>query len=167
MKLYLTFFSTLLFLSNSYFAQFVQSKSYNVMLKTLLSHKVKEISAKDAKRDSTALFLDAREKKEFNVSHLKHATWVGYDDFDMTRVQTIPKDKKIIVYCSVGFRSEKITEKLVKAGYTNVSNVVGGIFEWKNLGYSVVDPTGKETDKIHAYSKTWGIWLNKGEKIYN
>ena len=101
------------------------------MLKTLLSHKVKEISAKDAKRDSTALFLDAREKKEFTVSHLKHATWVGYDDFDMTRVQTIPKDKKIIVYCSVGFRSEKITEKLVKAGYTNVSNVVGGIFEWK------------------------------------
>lgn len=148
-------------------AQFVESKSYGTMLKALLSHNVKEMGAKDAKRDTGAVFLDAREKKEYNVSHLKNAIWVGYDDFDMKRVKDIYKEKKIIVYCSVGYRSEKITEKLTKAGYTNVTNVVGGIFEWKNLGYPIVDNTGKETEKIHAYSKTWGIWLNKGEKVYN
>lgn len=148
-------------------AQFVQNKSYSAMLKALLSHNVKEMGAKEARKDTTAIFLDAREKKEFEVSHIKNAIWVGYDDFDFSRVKNIAKDKKIIVYCSVGYRSEKITEKLTKDGYTNVTNVVGGIFEWKNLGYSVVDNSGKETEKIHAYSKTWGIWLNKGEKVYN
>lgn len=149
------------------FAQLVQSKSYNLMLKTLLSHNVKEINVKAARLDSAAIFLDARELKEFEVSHLKNAIWVGYNDFSIDRVSSIDKKKKIIVYCSVGYRSEKITEKLTNAGYTNVANVVGGIFEWKNSGYPIVDKTGKETEKVHAYSKTWGIWLNKGEKVYN
>ncbi len=167
MKLYIIFISAFLFVANPFYSQFVQNKSYSAMLKALLSHNVKEIGVKEARNDSTAVFLDAREKKEYDVSHLKNATWVGYDDFNMNRVKGISKDKKIIVYCAVGYRSEKITEKLTKAGYANVINVVGGIFEWKNLGYPVVDNTGKETEKIHAYSKTWGIWLNSGEKVYH
>lgn len=162
----ITLFVFMIFTSFS-FAQMVQSKSYNLMLKTLLSHNVKEVSAKQAKLDSTAVFIDAREKKEFDVSHIKNAIWVGYEDFDMTRIKGVDRDEKIIVYCSVGYRSEKITEKLTKAGYIHVVNVVGGIFEWKNQGYGLVDNKGKETEKVHAFSKTWGIWLNKGEKIYN
>lgn len=157
----------LLLVSQLSFGQFVQNKSYGAMLKTLLSHNVKEMGAKDAMGDTVAVFLDAREKREFDVSHLKNAIWVGYDDFEMSRVKKIAKNKKVIVYCSVGYRSEKITEKLTKAGYTNVTNIVGGVFEWKNLNYPLIDNTGKETDKVHAYSKTWGVWLNKGEKIYN
>lgn len=162
----ITLFACMVFTSIS-FAQLVQSKSYNLMLKILLSHNVKEISAKDAKLDSTAIFLDAREIKEFEVSHLKNAIWVGYDDFNLDRVKSIDKKKKVIVYCSVGYRSEKITQKLTHEGYTNVINLVGGIFEWKNLGYPLVDKSKKETEKVHAFSKTWGIWLNKGEKVYN
>lgn len=148
-------------------AQFVQNKSYSIMLKVLLTGNVKEISVKEGSNDSKVLFLDAREKTEFNVSHLRNAIWVGYNDFDMSRVKNIVKSQKIIVYCSVGYRSEKITEKLSRAGYTNVYNMVGGIFEWKNQNNTVVDNAGAETEKVHGYNKTWGIWLNKGEKVYN
>lgn len=167
MRLHIIFLSIFLFVVTPFYGQFVQNKSYNTMLKGLLSHNVKEMGAKAANGDSTAVFLDARERSEYDVSHIKNATWVGYDDFDINRIKGIPKDKKIIVYCSVGYRSEKITERLNKAGYTNVTNIVGGIFEWKNLGYPVVDNLGNETEKVHAYSKTWGIWLNKGEKVYH
>jgi len=154
--------------SNTFcFAQLVQNKSFDVLLATLLSHSVKEVGAKDVNKDSTVVFFDSREKNEYNVSHLKNSIWVGYDDFDMSRVKQIPKTQKIIVYCSVGYRSEKITEKLNKAGYKNVSNLVGGIFEWKNQNNIIVDNAGMETQKVHAYSKTWGIWLYKGEKVYN
>lgn len=148
-------------------AQMVQNKSYDIMLTSLLSHDVKEISAQEAKADLSAVFIDAREKKEYDVSHIKNAIWCGYDDFDYNRVKGVAKNQLIIVYCSVGYRSEKITKKLLIAGYTNVSNMYGGVFEWKNIGYSLVDNLGKETDKVHAYSKTWSIWLNQGEKIYN
>jgi 3-mercaptopyruvate sulfurtransferase SseA len=67
----------------------------------------------------------------------------------------------------VGYRSEKISEKLKQAGFKDVSNLYGGIFEWVNQGNPVVDENGKITDNIHAYSKTWGVWLNKGVKVYN
>jgi hypothetical protein len=43
---------------------------------------------------------------------------------------------------------------------------VGGLFEWKNLGYPIVDNNGKEINQVHAYNKVWGIWLNKGDKVY-
>jgi 3-mercaptopyruvate sulfurtransferase SseA len=67
----------------------------------------------------------------------------------------------------VGIRSETISEKLKKAGYTDVHNLYGGIFEWKNKDYPVVDSEGKETENVHAYSKVWGKWLNKGVKVYD
>jgi len=147
-------------------AQFVQNKSFDAMLATLLSHTVKEVGVKEQSRDSTAIFLDTREKNEYNVSHLKNAIWVGYDDFDMQRIKHVAKNHIIVVYCSVGYRSEKIAEKLNEANFTNVSNLVGGIFEWKNQNYIVVDNSGTETQKVHAYNKTWGIWLFKGEKVF-
>jgi rhodanese-related sulfurtransferase len=156
----------LLLLSNLSFGQFVQSKLFNAMLKTLLAHNVKEISAKEARKDSLAVFLDTREKREYEVSHIKNAVWSGYDDFNINRLKGIPKNQKIIIYCSIGYRSEKITNKLLKAGYTDVVNLVGGIFEWKNLGYPIVDNNGKEINQVHAYNKVWGIWLNKGDKVY-
>ncbi len=145
----------------------VQSSTYNVMLKTLLKNDVPVISAKEANQNkSDFTFLDSREKPEFAVSHIKNSIWIGYDDFDMNRLKGISKNQDIIVYCSVGARSEKITERLVKAGYTSVQNMYGGVFEWVNEGFPVYDSKEKQTNKVHAYSKAWGIWLKKGDKVY-
>ncbi len=145
----------------------VESGAYNTMLKILLKHDVPEISAATARRNADDyVFLDSRERREFDVSHIKGAVWVGYDDFNMSRVKSIPKGKKMIVYCSVGARSEKISNELIANGYKDVSNMYGGIFEWVNQNYPVYTQQGKETEKVHAYSRSWGIWLRKGEKVY-
>ncbi len=144
----------------------VKSKAYNVMLKTLLSHTVDEVSVNDIKQDQDIIYLDAREKKEFDVSKINNAIWVGYDDFNLSRMYGIGKDKKIIVYCSVGYRSEKISEKLLKNGFTDVSNMYGGIFEWVNEEKEVVNSNNEPTRKVHAFDRTWGIWLKKGKKVY-
>ncbi len=115
-----------------------------------------------------AIILDSRETREYEVSHLKDAICVGYDNFNIDSIQKLypHKDEKIVVYCSLGIRSETIGEKLKKAGYTNVFNLYGGIFEWKNKGFPVLDPEGKATEKIHTFNKDWSKWLEKGEKIY-
>ncbi len=144
----------------------VESKSFDIMLSTLLKHNVNEVGVDEIKNDSTSIFIDAREYTEFKVSHIKNAIWAGYDDFDIKRVNSVAKNKKIIVYCSVGYRSEKITNQLKEAGYLNVSNLYGGIFEWVNQNNPVVNMNGNITNKIHAYSKSWGIWLTEGEKVY-
>ncbi len=143
----------------------VNSTPYNWMLKSLLSHSVKDISVSQVDTLKDVVYLDARTREEFEVSHIKKAIWVGYDDFDLSKIKAIQKDQNIVVYCAVGYRSEKIAEKLDSAGYDNVSNLYGGIFEWKNQGKPVYKDD-KITNKVHAYSKLWGIWLQEGEKVY-
>lgn len=144
----------------------VKSAAFRAMLNGLLSHTTPEIgvSAASAEADQI-LFLDAREEKEFAVSHIAGARFVGYDHFDVNACADVDKNRRIVVYCSVGYRSEKISEKLLAAGFTNVSNLYGGIFEWVNQGHPVYDRNGP-TKRVHAYSRTWGIWLKKGEKVY-
>ena len=120
-------------------------------------------------KDENIVLLDAREPREFEVSHLNKAICVGYDHFDLQKtIQQLPEDKntKIVVYCSLGIRSEDIAEQLKKAGYKNVFNLYGGIFEWKNKGNSVVNKNNKPTEEVHAFDKEWGVWLTKGIKIY-
>lgn len=145
----------------------VQSSTYRLMLKTLLSHTVPEINVQDAYDvRRKAVFLDTREPAEYGVSRIKGARLVGYDNFDIQSVRDLPKQQPLIVYCSVGYRSEKVSEKLLADGFTNVRNMYGGIFEWKTQGLPVVDNTGKATNRVHAFSRTWGVWLKNAEKVY-
>jgi rhodanese-related sulfurtransferase len=145
----------------------VESSAYNLTLKTLLSHSVPEVSVSQVKGMKNALLLDAREWNEYLVSHIENAKYVGYDQFHLETLKLIDKKQRIVVYCSVGYRSEKISEKLKQVGFTDVSNLYGGIFEWVNQSNPVVDSRGKVTENIHAYSKTWGVWLSKGVKVYD
>jgi len=116
--------------------------------------------------DDEVVILDAREPKEFKVSHIKSAVYVGYDHFNISILRNIAKNKKIVVYCSVGIRSENIADKIKNAGFKDVHNLYGGIFEWKNEEFPLFDINGEETERVHVYSKRWGKWLKNGEKIY-
>jgi rhodanese-related sulfurtransferase len=157
----------LVILANSMIrAQSVDSTPYNLMLKALLTHSVNEINVDKASELEDVIFIDAREKNEYEVSHIKDAIWVGYNNQDLKPIKKIDKQATIIVYCSVGYRSEKTAEKLNQKGYKDVYNLYGGIFEWKNKNLPIYQ-NNSQTEKIHAYNKVWGVWISKGEKIYD
>ena len=144
-------------------------ESLSELLKQYNTHSVPYISIQELAMPKTdVIILDAREISEFTVSHLKNAIHVGYNNFQLDSVQhNIPdKNAHIVVYCSLGIRSEDIAEKLKNAGYTSVSNLYGGIFEWKNNDFKVYNSEEQETDKIHVGHEFWGKWLRKGEKVY-
>lgn len=147
-------------------AQHVQEPAYQEKLQHLLSDNTPVIDVPQLAKERKPMLLDARPAEEYDVSHIAGARRVGYGDFDLSRVKDLPKDTAIVVYCSVGYRSERITEKLLKAGFTNVKNLYGGIFEWVNAGHTVVDDSGKATDRVHAYNKNWSRWVLKGVKVY-
>lgn len=117
---------------------------------------------------TNVVILDAREQKEYNVSHIKNAIHVGYDFFNFEAISDSLQDKNqdIVVYCSLGIRSENIAEKLKAEGFTNVKNLYGGIFEWKNKDFKVYDTEEKETENVHTFNEEWSKWLIKGIKIY-
>lgn len=144
----------------------VKSSTYDILLKKMLNHKVPEITVDSlSKIVNNVVLLDAREPDEYKVSHLANALFVGYNNFNMDSLKIINKNTPIVVYCSVGYRSGKITEKLMENGFVNVQNLYGGIFEWKNNNKMLVDDKGITND-VHPYSKTWGVWLKKGNKVY-
>jgi rhodanese-related sulfurtransferase len=127
------------------------------------------ISAKSLyKVQTTSVVLDAREKQEYQVSRIENALHIGYKNFDLNELRDLISDKNttLIVYCSVGVRSGKIAEKLIANGYTSVYNLYGGIFDWVNKGYPVYDDNKKRTEKVHVFSKKWGVYLSKGKKVY-
>jgi len=127
------------------------------------------ITVEELAKKENFILLDSREKVEFETSHIQNAHFVGYDKFKLKKIKKVlPTDKNepIVVYCSLGIRSEDIAEKLQKEGYTNVYNLYGGIFEWKNKDNPVVDAEGNETENVHAFDEDWSIWLKKGIKIF-
>ncbi|WP_460217815.1 rhodanese-like domain-containing protein [Psychroserpens sp. MEBiC05023] len=150
--------------------QFINSQeSLDELLKRYNNNEVPYISVEElAMPKLEVIILDARETNEYEVSHLKGAICVGYDHFQLKTVTAkIPnKHQPIVVYCSLGIRSEVVANKLKKAGYTNVKNLYGGIFEWKNKAYTVFNSEEKSTDSIHTFSKAWSKWLNNGIKVY-
>lgn len=105
------------------------------------------------------IVLDAREEGEFKVSHLPGAFYVGYDDFDLGYLPEMKKDHPIAVYCSIGYRSEKIAKVLRENGYQKVLNVYGSIFEWANRGYPLQNMKGNETIQLHTYNHKWSKWV--------
>ncbi len=146
------------------------SKAFSEMVNSYLSYSVPVISVDDlhAMPASSRIVLDAREAEEYKVSHINGAIHVGFNHFDAAKLASVPKDKKIIVYCSIGYRSEKVGEKLIKMGFTRVYNLYGSLFEWVNHNYEVVDMANKPVKKIHGYDKSWAKWVvnSSFSKVY-
>lgn len=137
------------------------------MANRVVSHTVPLIKPEKVKdKTGKIYFLDAREKKEFFISHIENAQYIGYNFPDFSALNKIPNNAIIVVYCSVGYRSEKIAEKVKAMGYKNVFNLYGGIFNWANLKLPLVDAKNNPTEKVHGYSQEWGKWLLTKNIVY-
>jgi rhodanese-related sulfurtransferase len=145
-----------------------QNPDFDKKVASMINFTVPTISPDSVKSMPDVLILDAREWNEYVVSHLPNAQYCGYNNFEKDKLKDIPKDKAIVVYCSIGYRSEKIGEKLQKMGFKKVYNLYGSIFEWVNQGNTVVDKQGNITTKVHTYNRQWSKWVEKGkaEKVW-
>ena len=134
-----------------------------------ISHSVDVISVDELNENfDKYLLLDTREITEFETSRIPGAKYIGYDRPDFSILNTLDKEQPIVMYCSIGYRSEKMGEELQKRGFTNVKNLYGSIFEWANKSYPLIDSNDESTSKIHTYDKRWSKWVenNKLEKVY-
>ncbi|WP_353139823.1 rhodanese-like domain-containing protein [Pseudopedobacter sp.] len=143
-----------------------KEEDYDVFLKENIKGDIPSITIDSLKTIDNIVFLDVREKEEFDISHIRSAKNVGYIWFDMRRVYDIPKSAHIVVYCTIGNRSEKIGSKLVKAGYKNVYNLYGGLIQWTNDGQALFRNDGAQTTEIHTYNKDWAQWVKKGAIVF-
>jgi len=142
-----------------------QSLAYRTLLATLYDSDFPTVKPAELSSLSNFQILDTREKEEFEVSHLAGAIWVGFDTFKLENVAGLDKTKPVLVYCTVGARSQDIGKRLTAAGFTKVYNLYGGIIQWSNDSMPLYQK-GMATNRVHTYSKSWGIWLENGQKVY-
>lgn len=91
------------------------------------------VSAKDV------VILDVRTPEEFREGHLSGATLANINDpsFD-SRIATIAKDRKVLVYCAAGGRSARASKIMSEKGWKKVTNMKGGFSAWSAAGYPSV-----------------------------
>lgn len=137
-------------------------------LEKLISADELAIGAKDAAALDNVLFLDARETVEYDVSHLPGAINIGYDNLNLNTVKDVDKSRPVVVYCTVGYRSERAAKKLRKKGFTKVYNLYGSLYAWKLAGLPLEDANGQPTERLHTYNEKWGSFVpdSIGEKVW-
>ncbi|MGI9513917.1 MAG: rhodanese-like domain-containing protein [Anderseniella sp.] len=114
------------------------------------------------------LVIDVRDAEEYAVSHLPGAVHAQGGKLERL-VRETGAQRPIVLYCSVGYRSARETEKLRRKGYSNVSNLEGSIFEWANAGKPLVrgGPQSQiPTDAVHPFDEAWGALLNAEHRSY-
>jgi rhodanese-related sulfurtransferase len=86
-----------------------------------------------------ALLLDVREVSEFAEGHAPSARLIPLGELGGRLAEIAAyKDKPIAVMCHSGRRSAKAVKLLQEAGYTQVSNISGGISAWQKAGLPVL-----------------------------
>ena len=143
-----------------------QTRSLEDKVNSFIRKAIPTIGVDEVKEWNNATILDARKEDEYEVSHLPNAIYLGECPHHLDEINQIDKSDTIIVYCTVGYRSENLGEQLKEQGYTNVFNLFGGIFAWKNAGGTVVDKHNQPTEKVHTHTEGWSVFLTKGEKVF-
>lgn len=146
------------------------SPAYREMLRMLYRETVPTIQAAALAdmllaKPKKVLLLDTRTPAEYKVSHLTGAKFVNFDSFEKNDFAGLSRGQTVVVYCSVGYRSERVGERLKALGFSDVRNLYGGIFQWVNEGRLVYNAAGP-TRQIHPYSVLWSAWLRQGEQVY-
>ncbi|MGA9574172.1 MAG: Grx4 family monothiol glutaredoxin [Lysobacterales bacterium] len=92
---------------------------------------VKQMSVAELKnrlKDNSVILLDVRGSEERALASLAEAKAI--DDETMKAIEAMPKDTALAIICHTGNRSNVAAEYFRKQGFTNVSNVAGGIDAW-------------------------------------
>jgi hydroxyacylglutathione hydrolase len=84
----------------------------------------------DRLRGNGLQVLDVRREPEWEAGHIDGASWWPLDNFKVAPPE-VDRDLPIAVHCKGGYRSMIACSLLQRAGFRNVSNVVGGFDAWQ------------------------------------
>jgi adenylyltransferase/sulfurtransferase len=77
----------------------------------------------------TPWLLDVREAWEYATARIEGATLIPLGDL-ASRVDEVPREADVVVYCHHGMRSARAVSTLRRAGWERVRNLSGGIDRW-------------------------------------
>jgi hydroxyacylglutathione hydrolase len=87
--------------------------------------------------------LDVRREPEWNSAHIEGAAWWPLDNFKISAPE-IDGGRPVAVHCKGGYRSMIACSLLQRAGFRNVTNVIGGFDAWQEAEFPVQSETAVE-----------------------
>ena len=96
---------------------------------------VEELKAKMDQGEKLRL-IDVREQREYNTAHIEGAELKPLGQIMQWSTELPEKTEQIVLHCHHGGRSGRACQLLAQQGFTNVSNLQGGIDAWSQR----VDP---------------------------
>jgi rhodanese-related sulfurtransferase len=131
---------------------------------------VEQVSTEELKEELSSeptrpVLLDVRTEEEYRVSHIAGAIRVEPGGAIPDSVEKLDRNAALVAYCSVGYRSSQLAERLQKEGFKNVKNLEGSIFEWANKGYPV-ERDGTVVREVHPFDEEWGQLLEPTLRAY-
>ena len=120
-------------------------------------HDVPEVTVDEVEsRPDGTVLLDVREPHEYAAGHIAGAINLPQADL-ATRLEELPRDRKLLVVCQAGMRSRRAAQFLSQVGFDDIASVRGGTGEWISSGrpiaYGEATSTGPrivETEWAHA-----------------
>ena len=110
---------------------------------TIVQNQVSVVTPKQANKvlqDKTIQIIDVRTPQEFAEGHIKNAKNIDFmaSSSFTTNINTLDKEKPILVYCRSGKRSNESVKTLLKVGFTKIYDLEGGILNWKTKSLPIV-----------------------------
>jgi rhodanese-related sulfurtransferase len=104
--------------------------------------RITEISGADAVAahgGPEVVFLDVRERNEWNLGHVPGAVHVPRGQLEGKVEALVDRAKRVFIYCASGNRSALAVDTLRQMGYDKTASVAGGIRGWVDAGGDVED----------------------------
>lgn len=86
--------------------------------------------------EGAIVIVDVREAWEYAEGHIDGATLVPLGTLE-DRLDEIPTDTPVVLVCRSGNRSAQAYTYLMRQGFNNVHNMVGGMLAWEAAGLDV------------------------------
>ena len=104
---------------------------------------VKHVSVPEFKRLMAevkgAVIVDVRTPEEFQAGHIPGAILVPLQQLGQLAGKSLAdKDKPYLIYCRSGRRSSVAAKQLAGMGYTDLTNMLGGIIDWDRQGLATI-----------------------------
>ncbi|HBM90372.1 MAG TPA: rhodanese-like domain-containing protein [Rhodospirillaceae bacterium] len=116
------------------FERFVESPTFSkdvVEAESAIIHdEIDAVSlAKELVSSEAPFLLDVRQPQEYQIDHIEGATLIPLGELSV-RLNELPKDKVIVVYCRSGNRSARAAALLRENGFDKIENLIGGMRVW-------------------------------------
>jgi len=93
----------------------------------------------DNRGNADFIILDVRRASEYQEGHLENALNLDYYASGFAgELDRLDKDKTYLVYCRSGSRSSAAAGMMEELGFNNIYNLLGGITDWQDEGFPVV-----------------------------